>query len=91
MGVSLPTEDGFVMLYYNVTSCSTLDRFAIAVNDHEKDSETTTVWTGVRPGLVCPVEIRVIGEPAADVSEKRVKVERLFLRKREYILYPGRD
>ena len=37
------------------------------------------------------IEIRVIGEPAADVSEKRVKVERLFLGKREYVLYPERD
>ena len=32
------------------------------------------------------VEIRVIGEPAAEMSEKRVKVERLFLGKREYVL-----
>ena len=37
------------------------------------------------------VEIRVIGEPAADLSERRIKVERLFLGEREYILYPGRD
>ena len=33
----------------------------------------------------------MIGEPAADLSEKRVKVERLFLGKREYVLYPERD
>ena len=36
------------------------------------------------------VEIRVIGEPSEDVSEKRLKVERLFLGDREYILYPNR-
>ena len=37
------------------------------------------------------VEIRVIGEPAADKSDRRLKVERLFLGDREYILYPDRD
>jgi hypothetical protein len=37
------------------------------------------------------IEIRVIGEPAADKSDRRLKVERLFLGKREYILYPDRD
>ena len=47
---------------------------------------------GLRDGdLAEGVEIRVIGEPAADVSEKRIKVERLFLGQREYVLYPGRD
>jgi hypothetical protein len=33
----------------------------------------------------------VIGEPAADSSNRRLKVERLFLGDREYILYPDRD
>jgi hypothetical protein len=37
------------------------------------------------------VKIRVIGEPAADSSDRRLKVERLFLGDREYILYPDRD
>ena len=67
--------------------------------DVEGDEWTVEVgqpWRNKRAGLedgdlAEGVEIRVIGEPAADVSEKRIKVERLFLRKREYILYPGRD
>ena len=47
---------------------------------------------GLRDGDLAPgAEIRVIGEPAADRGEKRVKAERLFLGQREYILYPGRD
>ena len=47
---------------------------------------------GLGPGdLAAGVEIRVIGEPAADPSERRVKAERLFLGKREYVLYPERD
>lgn len=37
------------------------------------------------------VEIRAIGEPSAEPSERRMKVERLFLGDREYILYPNRD
>jgi hypothetical protein len=47
---------------------------------------------GLRDGdLSEGVEIRVIGEPAADKSARRLKVERLFLGDREYILYPDRD
>lgn len=47
---------------------------------------------GLKDGDLAPgVEIRAIGEPAADVSEKRLKVEKLFLGDREYILYSNRD
>ena len=53
-------------------------------------------WRNQRAGLkdgdlAAGVEIRAIGEPSADASEKRMKVERLFLGAREYILYPSRD
>jgi hypothetical protein len=37
------------------------------------------------------VTIRVIGEPSANASEKRLKVERLFLGDKKYDLYPERD
>lgn len=47
---------------------------------------------GLRDGDLAPgVELRVVGEPAADPAEKRVKAERLYLGDREYILYPDRD
>lgn len=47
---------------------------------------------GVKEGdLAEGVEIRVIGEPAADASEKRVKAEKFYLGDKEYVLYPGRD
>ena len=47
---------------------------------------------GLRDGdLAVGVEIRLIGEPAADVSQQLIKVERLFLGEQEYVLYPGRD
>jgi hypothetical protein len=65
------------------------------------EGETWTVevgqpWRNERAGLkegeLKPgVEMRVIGEPSADVSEKRVKAERFYLGDREFILYPGRD
>jgi hypothetical protein len=53
-------------------------------------------WRDERAGLkdgdlAEGVTIRVIGEPAADPSDKRLKVERLFLGDREYKLYPKRD
>lgn len=65
------------------------------------DGETWTIevgqpWRNAHAGLkdgdlAKGVEIRVIGEPAADISQKRLKVERLFLGEREYVLYPDRD
>jgi len=47
---------------------------------------------GLTPGdLAEGVEIRALGEPAADVAERRMKAERLFIGDREYVLYPDRD
>ena len=68
----------------------------IDVEGEEWTVEVGQPWRNRRAGLgdgdlAEGVEIRVIGEPAADLSEKRVKVERLFLGKREYVLYPERD
>jgi len=53
-------------------------------------------WRNQRAGLkdgdlAKGVEIKAIGEPSADTSHKRMKVERLFLGAREYVLYPERD
>lgn len=65
------------------------------------DGEIWTVevgqpWRNERAGLtdgdlVKGVEIRTIGEPSADILERRMKVERLFIGEREYILYPDRE
>ncbi len=68
----------------------------IDVEGEEWTAEVGQPWRNERAGLedgdlAEGVEIRVVGEPAADLSEKRIKAERLFLGKREYILYPGRD
>jgi hypothetical protein len=53
-------------------------------------------WRNERAGLkdgelAEGVQIRVIGEPSADPAEKQLKVERLYLGDREYILYPDRN
>lgn len=53
-------------------------------------------WRNTRAGLkdgdlAEGVQIRAIGEPSASRAEKRLKVERLFLGDREYVLYPDRD
>lgn len=65
------------------------------------EGETWTVevgqpWRNNRAGLkdgdlAEGVEIRAIGEPSADPADKLLKVERLFLGDREYVLYPDRD
>lgn len=47
---------------------------------------------GLKPGDMSPgVEIKIVGEPSADINDKRVKAERIYIGGKEYILYPGRD
>lgn len=47
---------------------------------------------GLKDGdLAEGVVIKVVGEPAADAANKRLKVERLFLGDRKFDLYPERD
>jgi hypothetical protein len=63
--------------------------------------ETWTVevgqpWRNERAGLkdgdlVEGVEIRAIGEPSGDASERRLKVTHFYIDGQEYVLYPGRD
>ncbi len=68
----------------------------VDVNGEVWTVEVGQPWRNERAGLKDGdlkegVEIRAIGQPAADISEKRMKVERLFLENREYNLYPNRD
>jgi hypothetical protein len=63
--------------------------------------ETCTVevgqpWRNERAGIgrddLAPgVEVRVEGEPSADIEERRVKAERLWIGERLHELYPERD
>jgi len=71
-------------------------RLEVDVNGEIWTIEVGQPWrnkeAGLKDGdLAEGVEIRVIGEPAEDASEKRLKVERLYLGEGEYVLYPDRD
>ena len=47
---------------------------------------------GLKDGDLAPgVEIRAVGEPAADIADRRLKADWLFIGSREYQLYPERD
>lgn len=37
------------------------------------------------------VEIRIIGEPSANIEDRLMKAEKLYLGEQEYVLYPDRD
>ncbi len=67
----------------------------VAVNKEIWTVEVGQPWrnesAGLEQGDLKPgVEIRVIGQPAADVTEKRLKAVRFYLGKREFILYEER-
>lgn len=71
-------------------------RLEVDVNGETWVVEVGQPWRNERAGLMDGdlaegVEIRVIGEPAEDESDKRLKAERLYLGEREYVLYPNRD
>ncbi len=68
----------------------------VDVEGEEWTVEVGQPWRNDRAGLedddLAPgVELRVIGEPSANESERRVKAERLYIDGNEYALYPGRD
>lgn len=47
---------------------------------------------GVKAGDLAPgVEIRIIGEPSANIDDKLMKAEKFYIKGKEYNLYPGRD
>lgn len=66
------------------------------VEGEEWTVEVGQPWRNERAGLedgdLAPgIELRVIGEPSADASERRVKAEKLYIDGTEHALYPGRD
>lgn len=93
------TTGGNVDLTGVVTSAELGNPHGVLRVDVEGETWTLEVgqpWRNRRAGLkdgdlAEGVEIRAIGEPSADRKERRLKVERLFLGDREYVLYPGRD
>jgi hypothetical protein len=68
----------------------------VQVGDETWTFEVGQPWRNERAGLkdgdlAEGVEIRVVGEPAADPADKRLKVVKFYLGDREYVLYPDRD
>jgi len=68
----------------------------IDVNGEEWTVEVGQPWRNERAGLKPKdfskgVTIRIVGEPSANINDRRVKAERVYIGGREYILYPGRD
>lgn len=68
----------------------------VDVEGEEWTVEVGQPWRNERAGLkdgdlANGVEIRAIGQPAANASEKLLKVEKLYIGGQEYNLYPDRD
>ncbi len=68
----------------------------IGVNDERWTVEVGQPWRNERAGLenddFAPgTEIKVEGEPSADVEERLLKVERLWIDGNKYELYPQRN
>lgn len=93
------TTGGNIELVGIITSVQLGNPHGVLEVDAEGDIWTVEVgqpWRNERAGLkdgdlAEGVEIRAIGEPSSDTSARRLKVERLFLGDREYVLYPRRD
>ena len=68
----------------------------VGVNDKRWTVEVGQPWRNERAGLkdgdLAPgTEIKVEGEPSADVDERLLKVERLWIAGKKYELYPQRN
>ena len=68
----------------------------VAADDEVWTVEVGQPWRNERAGLgpghlAKGIEIRAIGEPSGERSEKRMKAERLVIGGEEYVLYPPRD
>jgi len=93
------TTGGNIELFGIITSAKLGNPHGVLKVDAEGDVWTVEVgqpWRNERAGLkdgdlAEGVEIRIIGQPSADVSERLLKAEKIFLGAREYNLYPNRD
>lgn len=93
------TSGGSVELTGTITEVALGNPHGLLTVDVEGEAwlvEVGQPWRNANAGLeegdLAPgVEIRVIGEPSADIEERRLKAVRLYLGEREYILYTDRD
>ncbi len=68
----------------------------VSANNETWTVEVGQPWRNARAGLkdgdLAPgVEIRIVGEPSANIEDRKLKAERLFINGQEYPLYPNRD
>ncbi|MEQ8954859.1 MAG: DUF6152 family protein [Pseudomonadales bacterium] len=68
----------------------------VDVEGEEWTVEVGQPWRNERAGLkdgdlAEGVDIRVVGEPSSNQSDRLVKAERVYIGGQEYILYPRRD
>lgn len=93
------TTGGNIELTGTIATAKLGNPHGVLTVDAEGDIWTVEVgqpWRNERAGLKDGdlkkgVEIRILGEPSADIKAKRMKAERLFIKGREYPLYPERD
>jgi hypothetical protein len=95
------TTGGIIEATGIITAAQLGNPHGVLTVDADADGEVWRVevgqpWRNERAGLKDGdlkkgVEVRIVGEPSADIKDKRVKAERLYLGKKEYKLYPERD
>ena len=93
------TTGGNIQLTGIITSAKLGNPHGVLKIDADGDVWTAEVgqpWRNERAGLkdgdMAPgVEIKVEGEPSADINDRRVKVERLWINGSKYELYPNRN
>lgn len=68
----------------------------VDVNGEEWTVEVGQPWRNERAGLkpedfAIGITLRSVGEPSANIEDKRLKAERLYIDGKEYDLYPNRN
>jgi hypothetical protein len=68
----------------------------IDVEGQEWTVEVGQPWRNQRAGLkpgdfATGGTIRIVGEPSANIADRRVKAKRVYIGGKEYVLYPDRD
>ena len=93
------TTGGNISLFGIITSAKLGNPHGVLKVDAEGDVWTVEVgqpWrnerAGLKPGDLAPgVEVRIEGQPSANIKDRLMKAERIYINKRLYNLYPGRD
>ena len=93
------TTGGNIELFGIIKSAKLGNPHGVLTVDAEGDVWTVEVgqpWRNQRAGLkdgdlAVGVEVRIIGQPSADVKERLLKAEKIFIGEKLYNLYPNRD